>query len=161
LVLVSVEASRIEQLHSDSRKQRKAAKARREELSESAPRGRWRSWLAGIPQRAGALARAPGPAVLGWTTPEGPLALPAEWDPRGLRARVPWVPLAEADAAREGPACLCLDVTLGRGPTAKEGLLLRGPGRMAKRGDVASIALDVERITYWSGFDVGTVTTTD
>ena len=161
LVLVSVEADRIEPLPSDSRKQREAANARREALTGSGPRGRWREWLAGIPEQAAVLARVPGPAVLGWLTPAGPLALPATWDPRHLRARAPWSPLASADAGREGPACLCLDITRGRGPAAKEGLLLRGSGRLTQRGDVASVTLELERITYWSGFDVGTVAAAD
>ena len=157
LVLVSVEAGRIELLRSDSRKQRKAATVRRDALSSSRPRGRWRDWLADIPEQAAVLARVPGPAVLGWLTPEGPLALPAAWDPKRVRARVPSEPLTNVDAGGEGPACLCLDITRGRGPAGKEGLLLRGSGRLTKRGAVASVALALERITYWSGFDVGTV----
>ena len=150
LVLVSVEAERAEVLKTGAGS-RSAAK----QPPAGPPRGRWRDWLAGVPDGAGALARTPGPAVLGWLTADGPLALPVEWDPRRLRARAPWPPFADLD--REGPACLCLDVSHGRGPAAKEGVLLRGPGRVAKRLDLATVAIEPQRITYWTGFDTGTV----
>ena len=150
LVLVSVEAETAEVL-AGSVARRGAAKT----APASPPRGRWRDWLAGVPDGAGALARTPGPAVLGWRGAMGPLALPVEWEPRRLRARAPWPPFAEL--AREGPACICLDVSHGRGPAAKEGVLLRGQGRIAKRLEVASVSIEPQRITYWTGFDTGTV----
>ncbi|HEY3186298.1 MAG TPA: pyridoxamine 5'-phosphate oxidase family protein [Solirubrobacteraceae bacterium] len=94
----------------------------------------------------------PAPAVLGWLAPDGPIALPARWDAAGERARVPAAALNRAGGPRAAAACVCLDESDGRGPLAKRGTLLRGRGRATLRGDVASIALEPERITRWSGF---------
>jgi hypothetical protein len=95
-------------------------------------------------------------AVLGWTAPGGPIALPARWDPRAHRARVPAAPLREAGGPRTAAACVCIDESEGRGPLAKRGRLLRGQGRATLRGDVASVALEPERITRWNGFHAQT-----
>jgi hypothetical protein len=91
--------------------------------------------------------------VLGWTSPDGPLALPAAWDPARSAVRV--TASALPTAGEEAPACVCLDVTHGKGPAAKSGLLLRGPGRIDDDGE--TVFLQPERVTYWQGFDTGTV----
>jgi pyridoxamine 5'-phosphate oxidase-like protein len=117
--------------------------------------GPWKSALEQVPSELAALALRPGPAVLGWMTPHGPLAVPARWEPG--RARVRWSPLADQGASSAGPACLCLDVTHGRGPNAKEGLLLRGEGRAGAGGDVRSVSLRPDRITYWRGVETETI----
>jgi hypothetical protein len=87
---------------------------------------------------------------------EGPIALPARWDERTARARVPATPLRRAGGARSSTASLCIDESEGPGPLAKRGRLLRGRGRATLRGETASVALDVERITRWKGFEVRT-----
>jgi nitroimidazol reductase NimA-like FMN-containing flavoprotein (pyridoxamine 5'-phosphate oxidase superfamily) len=91
-------------------------------------------------------------AVLGWMTSAGPIALPAKWDPRTQRARVPAAPLRAAGGPRTSAACLCIDESDGRGPLAKRGTLLRGTGHARLRGDVATIAIDASSQTRWSGF---------
>jgi hypothetical protein len=101
----------------------------------------------------------PAQAVLGWMAPGGPIALPAKWDPRTERARVPAAPLKEAGGPRTSSACVCVDESEGLGPLAKRGILLRGQGRAVLRGDVASVALAPERITRWKGFQTQTATT--
>jgi nitroimidazol reductase NimA-like FMN-containing flavoprotein (pyridoxamine 5'-phosphate oxidase superfamily) len=98
----------------------------------------------------------PAAAVLGWTAPGGLLALPATWDARSGRARVPAVALKRAGGPRVAHACICVDQSEGRGPLAKRGTLLRGQGRARLRGDVASIALEPERVTRWRGFETTT-----
>jgi hypothetical protein len=95
-------------------------------------------------------------AVLGWTAPGGPIALPARWDPRTERARVPAAPLRAAGGSRTAAACVCIDESEGLGPLAKRGRLLRGRGHATLRGDVASVALEPERITRWKGFQTQT-----
>lgn len=98
-----------------------------------------------------------GGAVLGWMTDEGPLALPARWDPERSRARVPSLPLKESGRARTASACVCIDESGGRlGPIAKRGRLYRGTGHATVRGDTATVALDVQRVTQWKGFDTRT-----
>ena len=98
----------------------------------------------------------PAHAVLGWATPGGPVALPARWDARTSRARAPAEPLRSAGGSRTASACLCLDEGDGPGPLAKRGRLLRGHGHARLRGDVASVALEIERVTRWKGFEVET-----
>jgi hypothetical protein len=101
----------------------------------------------------------PGAAVLGWMAPDGPIALPARWDPRAERARVAAGPLKEAGGPRTSAASLCIDESEGRGPLAKRGRLLRGQGKARVRGETASVRLEVERVTRWKGFETTTVRT--
>jgi hypothetical protein len=98
----------------------------------------------------------PAQAVLGWMAPGGPIALPAKWDAPAKRARVPAAPLKQAGGLRTAAACVCIDESEGLGPLAKRGILLRGQGRATLRGDVASVALEPERITRWKGFQTQT-----
>jgi hypothetical protein len=98
----------------------------------------------------------PALAVLGWMTPSGPIALPATWDPQAQRARVPASGLEEAGGARNAAACICVDESDGLGPLAKRGKLLRGQGHAVLEGDVASVTLEIERITSWEGFQTQT-----
>jgi len=98
----------------------------------------------------------PAQSVLGWMAPGGPVALPARWDPRTERARVPAAPLREVGGSRTAAACVCIDESEGLGPLAKRGRLLRGQGRATLRGEVASVVLKPERITRWKGFQTQT-----
>jgi hypothetical protein len=108
--------------------------------------------LDAISAKLASLVRHPGPAVLGWMGADGPMAVPAGWDPTQLRARVaPGV----FEGGDEGPVCVCLDVSHGTGPVAKEGVLVRGHGRVAEDGE--AVQVEPERITAWSGFDTATV----
>ncbi len=95
-------------------------------------------------------------AVLGWMAAGGPIAVPARWDPRTGRARVPAAPLRDAGGPRTAAACLCIDESEGAGPLAKRGSLLRGHGHARLRGEIASVALEAERLTRWKGFQIRT-----
>ena len=86
----------------------------------------------------------------------GPIALPARWDPRTERARVPAAPLRDAGGPRTAAACVCIDESEGPGPLAKRGRLLRGQGHATLRGDIASVTLETERVTRWKGFQTQT-----
>lgn len=96
-------------------------------------------------------------AVLGWMAAAGPIALPARWDPQTNRAQVPAAPLRDAGGARTAAACLCIDESEGRGPLAKRGSLLRGQGHARLRGEIATVALQPDRVTSWDGFQTQTV----
>jgi hypothetical protein len=98
----------------------------------------------------------PPTAVLGWMSPDGPVALPARWNERTGRAAVPAAPLRDAGGLRTAAACICIDESEGLGPLAKSGRLVRGPGHARLRGDVASVSLEPERITRWKGFQTAT-----
>ncbi len=95
-------------------------------------------------------------SVLGWMAEGGPIALPARWDPRTERARVPAAPLRDAGGPRTAAACVCIDESEGPGPLAKRGRLLRGRGHARLRGEIASVALERERTTRWEGFQTQT-----
>ena len=95
-------------------------------------------------------------AVLGWMAADGPIALPARWDPRTNRARVPAAPLTNAGGSRTAAACICIDESDGVGPLAKRGSLVRGQGHARLRGEIAAVTLTPERITSWKGFQTRT-----
>ena len=95
-------------------------------------------------------------SVLGWMAAGGPIALPARWDPRTERARVPAAPLRDAGGLRTAAACVCIDESEGPGPLAKRGRLLRGQGHAKLRGDIASVTLETKRVTSWKGFQTQT-----
>ena len=99
----------------------------------------------------------PAQAVLGWMAPGGPIALPARWHPDRHRALVSAAQLRAAGGARTARACVCIDESEGPGPLAKSGQLVRGEGHAKLRGEIASVAIEVERVTRWKGF--GTRTT--
>jgi hypothetical protein len=98
----------------------------------------------------------PASAVLGWMAPGGPVALPARWRSETERALVSAAPLRTAGGPRSAAACVCIDESEGPGPLAKGGRLLRGQGQATLRGDVASVAITVKRITRWKGFTTRT-----
>jgi Pyridoxamine 5'-phosphate oxidase len=95
-------------------------------------------------------------AVLGWMARGGPIALPATWESKARRARVPASLLKEAGRSRTAAACVCVDESDGLGPLAKRGKLFRGQGHAVLDGDVASVTLELERITRWKGFQTET-----
>jgi hypothetical protein len=99
-------------------------------------------------------------AVLGWMSGEGPIALPATWDAKTGRARVPAGPLKDAGGPRTAAACVCIDESAGAlGPLAKRGKLIRGQGHARLRGETASVRLEQERVTRWKGFEIETAPT--
>ena len=95
-------------------------------------------------------------AVLGWMAASGPIALPARWDPQTNRAQIPAAPLREAGGSRTAAACICIDESDGLGPLAKRGSLLRGQGHARLRGEIATVALEPDRVTSWNGFQTQT-----
>jgi hypothetical protein len=98
----------------------------------------------------------PARAVLGWIAPDGPIALPATWDSRTRQARVPASLLKDAGGPQTAAACVCIDKSDGFGPLAKRGELLRGRGHAVLNGEVASVTVEVDRITRWNGFQTQT-----
>ncbi len=98
-----------------------------------------------------------GPAVVAWSGPDGPLALPARWQPENLQARVPATLLELSGADRRGPAAVVVDDYGRPGPSGKRGSLLRGVGSFG--GVVAgwrSLHLDPVRMTTWDGVNTST-----
>ncbi|HYR62084.1 MAG TPA: pyridoxamine 5'-phosphate oxidase family protein [Actinomycetota bacterium] len=96
------------------------------------------------------------PAVLGWQTASGPMAIPAVWDQEQATAVASADAMVLAGASPRGPGCL----TVGRGEChadAREGLLLRGSGTASQGAPGERVALDVRTITYWTGTRTRTI----
>lgn len=115
--------------------------------------------LRGVPPALrGLVLQSDRPAVLGWQTASGPMAIPAVWHQDESAALASAAAMVLAGANPRGPGCL----TVGRGEhhgDAREGLLLRGPG-LAQVGPAgASVVLGVRTITYWSGTKTRTIDT--
>jgi hypothetical protein len=91
----------------------------------------------GLPADIAALAATPGPAVVGWETEHGPLALPATWSPETATAHVP----AVTDQHR---ISVTLDRSAGMRASRYRGLILQGHGHAA----------------WWNGFVTGSIPAT-
>ncbi|HUR76862.1 MAG TPA: hypothetical protein VMZ22_02865 [Acidimicrobiales bacterium] len=99
-----------------------------------------------------------GQAFLGWLTDGGqPLVLPVDWDLAEHRATVPPELLQLTGAATSSRAAITRDDWTGYGPTGKQGLMLRGDGRVGD--DAASVEIGIDGATYWDGVETGSAKT--
>jgi len=99
------------------------------------------------------------PAVLGWPSPVGPLALPARWhtgaDTPELEVSAEAMVLAGAASA--GPACVTVEKSRYR-LTSKQGVMVRGAGHARRSGDAVRVTVEAGRTTWWTGEDSHSVT---
>jgi len=117
------------------------------------PRRRPDRALAGVPDDIAILAGQAGRAWLGVQTSLGAVALPADWEPATGRVRVGRGGLAAVAAELPGGVCVTLHESASRRPDEKLGVMLRGTGAVVDTDvTAASVALEVERVTYWRGF---------
>jgi hypothetical protein len=117
------------------------------------PRWNAQRAMSGIPDEVAELTERVRCGWLGVPTGVGSVALPAEWEPNTGRLRVSRDALAAVGAELPGPVCLTMDESTSRRPDEKLGVMLRGTGSVVDVDAVAaSVALDVDRITYWDGF---------
>ena len=107
---------------------------------------------AGLPALLAHLPASPS-GVLGLLMPSGPVAVPVAWD--GTTATLPDGLDDLVDGAGEA-ACLTFDDPVRTRPTQQRGVVLRGAAR-AEVGTSTRWALTPRRMTYWDGFDTGTV----
>jgi hypothetical protein len=93
-------------------------------------------------------------AVLGLSTPSGPVVLPVRWDgSRGVAT------VAAPDHVGPAPrACLTIDEPVHDRPTEQRGITLRGSAGV---GDDGVLHLAPERVTFWDGFGTGTLRLTE
>jgi hypothetical protein len=116
---------------------------------------RWSSQrtMSGVPDEIAELTERVRCAWLGLPTAAGSVALPAEWEPGTGRLRVSLDALAAIGAELPGPVCITMDESTSRRPDEKLGVMLRGTGSVVDvTGPAASVAIDVDRVTYWDGF---------
>ena len=94
-------------------------------------------------------------AVLAVEAPWGPLALPAHWHGERSLASVPTGLLGNFT---EGDVGLCLDADDGPDLDDKEGMLVRGRGRViGSQGGYAAVEIEQDKTTVWRGVDTKTV----
>ncbi|HMC08803.1 MAG TPA: pyridoxamine 5'-phosphate oxidase family protein [Actinomycetota bacterium] len=96
------------------------------------------------------------PAVLGWDTASGPMAIPAVWHHDESRLVASAEAMALAGGGPRGPACLTVDRG-DRHSDPREGFLLRGTGRAYRDGSCARVLLGVNTITSWTGTKTRTI----
>jgi hypothetical protein len=109
--------------------------------------------MSGIPDDIAELTEQARCAWLGVPTGAGSVALPATWEPDTGRLRLSRAALAAVGAELPGPVCLTMDESTSRRPDEKLGVMLRGTGSVVDvDGSSASVAIDVDRVTYWDGF---------
>lgn len=99
--------------------------------------------------------------TVGWDDGEGPLALPGTWDPATWRTELaPSVVGLVAPRLRVVSASVALDRSVALRPSSYTGLVMRGSGWLEGPSDdnrTVWLAMDTERVSWWSGFDKGTV----
>jgi hypothetical protein len=89
---------------------------------------------------------------LGIDSDDGPLVLPAEWN-SARSSVVPEAVLAAMHPRLPGRVCITIDESASPRPSDKTGIIARGDASAYRvRAGVASIVVDVESITTWSGF---------
>jgi hypothetical protein len=113
----------------------------------------WSGIAERLPADVAPLLGTAGDAVLGLSTPDGPLPLPARWDPSGGPARVPAAALDTFDLPAEAPASLSLDHSVGGRPSGFHGVVVQGSGVV--RGD--TVTLTPRTVSWWQGFQTGSV----
>lgn len=112
--------------------------------------------LRGVPARATRRLRCDTEtAALGWMGPGGPNVLPARWHAVGW-AQVDATALELCGALPAGRASVTLEASRYR-QDSKRGVLLIGAGRVRRADDVAMVAIESHRITWWRGAKAGTV----
>jgi hypothetical protein len=113
--------------------------------------------IAALPDGVGAALGRADSASLGWSTPTGAVALPALHAGQDGRVQVPTVALDAVGGGGRGAACVTFHDSESRRPSGFRGVILRGEGRVQRRG-AARTTVDVaaERVSWWSGFRSGT-----
>ncbi|MEO5901220.1 MAG: hypothetical protein ABIR68_14000 [Ilumatobacteraceae bacterium] len=107
-------------------------------------------------RQAELLARS-APCALGLSTAVGPVAVPGWWDPSARTVAVERGVLVQLHALLPGPCSVTLDDSGDTSPVAKIGVMLRGHVDLVapRRTEAGSsvLAVDVQRVTSWSGFE--------
>ncbi len=99
----------------------------------------------------------PQSATLGWAAPTGAVALPALHASADGRVTVPSAALDAAGGGTRAPACITFHNSESPRPSGFRGVILRGEGRVQRRGAARSVvSVAAERVSWWSGFRSGT-----
>lgn len=94
--------------------------------------------------------------ILGLSTPDGPVAMPAGWDHEQSVIRLSSA-AAHLVAGAGAEACITFDEPVHLRPTEQRGIVLRGRVQPDAGDDAGALAFDADRVTYWDGFAVETV----
>src|SRR5258708_3989748 len=113
--------------------------------------------LADLPAAVVGVLDSQAPASVGWTCPTGPVVLPALQSQADGRVQVATAALDAVGAPVRAQACVTFHVADSVRPSSFRGVILRGEGRVVRRG-AARTTLDVppDRVTWWAAFRSGT-----
>ncbi|HYH50863.1 MAG TPA: pyridoxamine 5'-phosphate oxidase family protein [Acidimicrobiia bacterium] len=109
--------------------------------------------LSAIPPRLRHLLDEDSPVALGWTSPDGPLALPARWRSGAGELETSGEAFVLAGGAATGPASVCAERS-GYRLNSKQGLLFAGQGSAVHCAEDrlgARVTFDARRVTWWNG----------
>lgn len=116
-----------------------------------------RPQLSELPGPVALLAVTGGPCAIGLMTGEGVVAMPGSWSFDDGVVTVGRDLLAQVAPRLPGLCCVTLDRSDDQHPDRKSGVMLRGHcALVARDADVATLAVRVERTTYWDGFETST-----
>lgn len=118
--------------------------------------------LTEVPAALAAATDREGPVIVGWTTPDGPVGLPATWDPDRQVATLATGLFERTGCLPTSRACVLFDTTVGTKLEDKAGVVLRGAGRAtpsAVAGDGTDVTVDTERVSWWRGAESHSVKT--
>jgi hypothetical protein len=120
----------------------------------------WGDWPGATPGGGAGHEHAHLDVELAAETGAGPLPLPGRWDPRREEVEIPrW--LADIVRFDGGPVAIVVDDYGRPGPAAKQGMLLKGEGRVVdRRDDALVLAVDTDRVATWDGVDTESVAVT-
>lgn len=159
-VMVSIDIRRLALLDGWSVTERWGRWAESDLLLRGTPPAGSRPDLRAVPPGVKTLMTDDAPAVLGWQSFSGPLALPAQWRTGGGELETSAPALVLAGAASGSPACVTVERSRYR-LRSKEGLLLTGAGhaRLPEAGDgsTATVTLDATRAIWWKGEERHTI----
>lgn len=115
---------------------------------------RWSGIAEHLPADVAPLLGTAGDAVFGLSTPNGPVSLPARWDPSGARIHIPAAAALDPfDLPSDAPTCLTLDRSVAGRPSGFRGVVVQGSGTV--RGDV--VTLSPRAASWWQGFESGSI----
>jgi hypothetical protein len=113
--------------------------------------------LAGVPSVPAAALQRRDTAALGWLGPTGAVILPALGGVEEGRVQVSAAALDHVSADGRSEACITVHDSDAARPSGYRGVVLRGDGRVTRRGARrATVSLEADRVSWWSGFRAGT-----
>jgi hypothetical protein len=117
--------------------------------------GRWGPWPGEPSPTPTDRSAAGAPAVLGWSSAIGPVALPARWDADRSAATLDPAGVSALGLRPESPASVLTDDYGGPGPSPKQGTAIHGFGRLVEDDNALWAMIEPEQLVAWNGASTG------